>query len=207
MSELRDGGHITIREATREDEQRLRAIAFTAKATWGYDRDRVHTWAETLQLFGETAPTAEIYVAETAGLAIAWMRLVPGNESCVLEDLWVAPISQRTGVGTKLFRFAERRACQLDAPRLEWEAEPNAIGFYERMGGRHIRDTPRNEWGRTLPVMADSPSLASCVTRRHLQGNSARRLDDLRRTNGRRCNPDDSLSPGRGSRSRPSRQR
>lgn len=157
MSELRDGGHITIREATREDEQRLRAIAFTAKATWGYDRDRVRTWAETLQLFGKTAPTAEIYVAETAGLAIAWMRLVPGNESCVLEDLWVEPISQRAGVGTKLFRFAERRACQLDAPRLEWEAEPNAIGFYERMGGRHIRDTPRNEWGRTLPVMAVFP--------------------------------------------------
>ena len=35
--------------------------------------------------------------------------------------------------------------------RMEWEAEPNALGFYERMGGRYLRDSdPRSKWGRTL---------------------------------------------------------
>jgi hypothetical protein len=37
---------------------------------------------------------------------------------------------------------------------MEWEAEPNAVGFYERMGGRHVRDSEPNEWGRVLEVMA-----------------------------------------------------
>jgi hypothetical protein len=38
------------------------------------------------------------------------------------------------------------------ATRLEWEAEPNAVGFYEKMGGRHIGDR-MSSWGRMLSVM------------------------------------------------------
>ena len=57
-------------------------------------------------------------------------------------------------MGSTLFRLAQRRAPDLGARWLEWEAEPNAIGFYERMGGRHVRDTRPNEWGRILQVMA-----------------------------------------------------
>jgi hypothetical protein len=35
---------------------------------------------------------------------------------------------------------------------LEWEAEPNALEFYEKMGARRLRDST-SEWGRTLSVM------------------------------------------------------
>lgn len=30
---------------------------------------------------------------------------------------------------------------------MEWEADPNALGFYRKMGGRHLR-TEVTEWGR-----------------------------------------------------------
>jgi hypothetical protein len=36
---------------------------------------------------------------------------------------------------------------------MEWEAEPNALGFYERMGGRYLRDSEPSAWGRVIPVM------------------------------------------------------
>ena len=39
------------------------------------------------------------------------------------------------------------------ARRLEWEAEPNATGFYERMGGTYVRDSEVTEWGRVLEVL------------------------------------------------------
>jgi GNAT superfamily N-acetyltransferase len=70
-----------------------------------------------------------------------------------LEDLWVTPEWFGKGVGSELFRHALERAEQIGATRLEWEAEPNAVGFYEKMGGVHLRDTEPNEWGRSLPVM------------------------------------------------------
>jgi GNAT superfamily N-acetyltransferase len=147
---------VAIREAAPADEPRLREIALAAKAGWGYDRRRVADWAAGIRLFGAAAPCSEIYVAEAGGDPVAWMRLLPGEDACVLEDLWVDPGSQRGGVGSALFRLAERRARALRAARLEWEAEPNAVGFYERMGGRHVRDGVPGEWGRVLPVMAVS---------------------------------------------------
>jgi hypothetical protein len=36
---------------------------------------------------------------------------------------------------------------------MEWEAEPNALGFYEKMGGRFLRDSEPTEWDRVIPVM------------------------------------------------------
>jgi GNAT superfamily N-acetyltransferase len=72
----------------------------------------------------------------------------------VLDDLWVEPGAMGGGIGTGLFRFAAERARELGARTMEWEAEPNAIGFYERMGGRYVRDSEPSEFGRILPVMA-----------------------------------------------------
>jgi hypothetical protein len=36
---------------------------------------------------------------------------------------------------------------------MEWEAEPNAIGFYEKMGGAYVRDGDLSAWDRVNPVM------------------------------------------------------
>jgi GNAT superfamily N-acetyltransferase len=66
---------------------------------------------------------------------------------------WVEPAWIGQGIGARLFRHAVERARQLGAKRLEWEAEPNAVGFYERMGGRYLRDSEPSEWGRVLAVM------------------------------------------------------
>jgi GNAT superfamily N-acetyltransferase len=71
---------------------------------------------------------------------------------CVLEHLWVEPARMRRGAGSQLFRRAAERAAGLGATALEWEAEPNAFGFYGRMGGRPVR-TATSEWGRELTVM------------------------------------------------------
>jgi len=77
-------GRTNTRPAVREDEQRLREIAFAAKSSWGYDHDRVRGWVDTLHLFGETAPPAEIHVAERARHPIAWLRVIPYDGFCVL---------------------------------------------------------------------------------------------------------------------------
>lgn len=58
------------------------------------------------------------------------------------------------GVGTALFRHAVDRAAALGARRLEWESDAGAVGFYERMGGRRVRDSTTTEVGRVLPIMA-----------------------------------------------------
>jgi GNAT superfamily N-acetyltransferase len=84
---------------------------------------------------------------------VGWAGLVPKGDVYWLDDLWIEPSSIGTGIGSRLFQHAVRVAAALGAKRMEWEAEPNALGFYERMGGRYLRDSEPSEWGRVLQVM------------------------------------------------------
>jgi GNAT superfamily N-acetyltransferase len=143
---------IRIRDGQASDFERLRKIAVDSKAHWGYDRRLVEEWAE-----GEFEPEGLgrrlVYVAEAEGAPIGWASLIPRGAVGWLEDLWVEPAWIGRGVGRMLFEHVKDRAGRLGAERLEWEAEPNAHGFYERMGGSYVRDSEVTEWGRVLDVL------------------------------------------------------
>ena len=94
-----------------------------------------------------------LYVAEADGRPVGWAALIPRGEVGWLEDLWVEPAWIGKGLGRQLFEHVADEARLRGAHRLEWEAEPNATGFYERMGGTYVRDSEETEWGRVLEVL------------------------------------------------------
>jgi len=106
---------------------------------------------------GDFSPTGlgkkDAYVAEVDGRAVGWVAVIPQGDSCWLDDLWVEPEWIGAGIGSSLFRHAAERGRQLGAGRMEWEAEPNALGFYEKMGGRYLRDSEPSAWGGIIAVM------------------------------------------------------
>ena len=144
---------VRIRPAAAGEGERLREITAAAKGFWGYDPVRVREWAAALDLSPGRLAAACAYVAELDRRAVAWAEILPpAGGVCVLEHLWVEPALIRRGLGSLLFRFAAGRARELGATALEWEAEPNALGFYRTLGGRHLR-TEITEWGREGSVM------------------------------------------------------
>jgi GNAT superfamily N-acetyltransferase len=144
---------VLIRAGTERDVPRLREIAVDAKAHWGYDRGQVEEWAQGGDFDPESLRAREVYVAEADGEPIGWASLIPRGEVGWLEDLWIDPSWIGRGVGRLLFEHVADRARSLGARRLEWEAEPNATGFYERMGATYVRDSDVTEWGRVLDVL------------------------------------------------------
>ncbi len=143
-----------IRRARPDEGELLREIAIASKSYWGYDLERVRDWAAGGDFTAEGLVRKSVHVAEVDGRVVGWSGLIPRGGVCWLDDLWVEPSSIGTGIGSRLFRHAAQVAAELGASRMEWEAEPNALGFYERMGGRHVRDSEPSEWGRVLQVMA-----------------------------------------------------
>jgi GNAT superfamily N-acetyltransferase len=144
---------LEIRRGRPEEAETLRAIMEASKAHWGYDRQFVSDWAASVDLSSEKFARHEIYVAEHDHRFLGWAALDPPVDGVgVLDDLWVEPSSMGQGVGARLFATVRERAEQLGAVRLEWDAEPNSVGFYEQMGGRYLRDHV-SEWGRITPVM------------------------------------------------------
>ena len=131
----------------------MREIAVEAKAHWGYDRALVEEWALGGDFDPESLRKLLLYVAESDGRPVGWAALIPRGEVGWLEDLWVEPAWIGRGVGRALFEHVAAEARQRGARRLEWEAEPNAQGFYEHLGATYVRDSEETEWGRVLEVL------------------------------------------------------
>jgi N-acetylglutamate synthase-like GNAT family acetyltransferase len=140
---------VRIRAAEPDDVRRLRELTLDSKAHWGYDRDFVARWAAELAFDSEH----ERWVAEVNGRVVGWAALVPPQGGvAILDDLWIDPAWMRQDIGSQLFHHVATRARALGATAMEWGAEPNSVGFYEKVGGRKLRDHV-TEWGRVAPWM------------------------------------------------------
>ena len=138
-----------VRSASAADAPRMREIACASKGYWGYDEERLRTWSAAL----EYSSRHEHWVAECDGAVAAYASLVPPDEGvCELDDLWVDPPFIGRGIGSVLFAHAVDHARALGARAVRLEAEPDALGFYERKGA-HVVGSRTSSWGRELPVM------------------------------------------------------
>lgn len=77
--------------------------------------------------------------------------LLFAGADCELEHFWIAPSRIGKGVGRTLFAHAVDRCRAIGVRRLWINADPNAEGFYARMGARRVGEVPSTPAGRTLP--------------------------------------------------------
>ena len=144
-----------IRRAFPEEATALSQIAFAAKAYWGYPKRWMEIWKPQLTFSSEYFEKNESWVSETDGTPIAFYTLQVRDGTAWLENLFVSPEFMGKGIGKRLFLHAAELSRHLGYETLQLEADPNAVGFYERMGmhrigGRHseVENEPR-----ILPIM------------------------------------------------------
>ena len=132
----------------------MSALAARSKAYWGYDPAFLERVRDAMTLHPEDVDRHEVWVlASSSGAPIGYHRVITGDPA-ELEDLWVEPSSIGSGAGRRLFEHAVEVARGAGASALEIDADPHAVGFYERMGAVQIGHTPSTLIpGRILPRM------------------------------------------------------
>ncbi len=133
----------------------LSAIAWTAKAHWGYPAHWMEQWRELLTITPDFVAQHETFVAHLAGEAIGFYALVEKPDSISLEHLWVLPERIGQGIGRALFEHAAGRAAARGASRLTIENDPQAEPFYLHLGARRVGAVPSEIDGhpRELPLL------------------------------------------------------
>jgi GNAT superfamily N-acetyltransferase len=149
-----DGG-IEIGRASPGDAEVLTRIAFAAKRYWGYPERWIEGWRETLTITPEFVRDNEVHAAVEGGEPFGFYALGGTGRELELEHLWVSPAWIGTGAGRRLFEHAMDRAASRGAKQVEIEADPNAEGFYLRMGARRTGENVYEIEGhrRVLPRM------------------------------------------------------
>lgn len=143
-----------IVRAKPEDAESLTRISFAAKRHWGYPERWISHWKDALTVTPELINNSEVWAAMEEE-AVGFYVLTGTDNVLELEHLWVEPDRIGTGVGRALFEHALGRAASLGATALEVEADPNAEGFYLRMGARRTGENFYEIEGekRELPVL------------------------------------------------------
>jgi GNAT superfamily N-acetyltransferase len=150
------GNRVEIRRASPGDADALTRIAFAAKRYWEYPERWISHWSETLTITPELVRDNEVYAAVSDGEPFGFYALAGTGHELELEHLWVSPAWIGSGTGRLLFEHAMDRAASRGAQHVEIEADPNAEGFYLRMGARRAGENVYEIDGqrRVLPRMA-----------------------------------------------------
>ena len=146
---------VEVRRASPGDAEVLTRIAFAAKRYWGYPERWISHWSESLTITPEFVRDNEVYAAVLGGEPFGFYALAGTGHELELDHLWVSPAWIGSGTGRLLFEHAMDRAASRGAKHVEIEADPNAEGFYLRMGARRTGENVYEIEGhrRALPRM------------------------------------------------------
>lgn len=154
---------IDIVKALPSDAEMLTRIAFAAKRHWGYPEEYYAIWAPELTVTEGYIEKEMVYIAKVNGQAVgffaiteaaedAWSGEVIIEKGFYLDHLFIDPPFIRQGIGAQMIRFALCIAKARGIKNLRLFSDPNARGFYEKMGAKHICESPSSIPNRTLPI-------------------------------------------------------
>jgi N-acetylglutamate synthase-like GNAT family acetyltransferase len=150
---------MNIRQASTQDAATLTRIAYEAKRHWGYPERWLERWDADLTITPEFIADNHVYIAEDGNRVSGFYALSVKGQKAELEHMWVAPDLIGTGVGKELFLAAMQKAAELKLSAVEISSDPNAEGFYQKMGAYRVGETTSELDGepRILPRLSIDP--------------------------------------------------
>lgn len=151
-----------IRPANIKDSCILTEISFSSKRYWKYPEKYYRVWANELTITPDYISSNEVWVYESGREIVAYYSLVTLNKEIKvagialarghwLEHMFTKPAYIGIGIGTELVVHLRNRCIQKKIEELNILADPNAKGFYEKMGCRYVQEFPSTIMGRTTP--------------------------------------------------------
>jgi GNAT superfamily N-acetyltransferase len=147
---------IEILRALPEHADPLTQIAIAAKGYWNYPEKWMQLWIPVLTISPEYISENETWMIVVDNKPVAYYSLEQDLGDLWLDNLWVLPEYMGQGIGRSLFEHALERSRSRGFSNLKIEADPNAQGFYEKMGAWKVDERHHGEMDgqpRILPVM------------------------------------------------------
>jgi GNAT superfamily N-acetyltransferase len=145
---------LKVRPAHAGEAEFLTDLSLRAKALWGYDAAFLARCRAIMTVKAPNIERLPHYVAVLDGRIAGFYGLEPETDGIGLDYLFVEPDLVGRGIGRALWLHAVDTARRSGHPALIVVSDPNAEGFYLRMGCRRIGTRPSElENGRQLPLL------------------------------------------------------
>lgn len=132
---MRTRAPVLIRDARAAEQRSLTELQRRASLHWEAYREQLLAHPDAIDLPVEQIEGGLVRVAELGADVVGFAVLLrPRGGACELDGLFVEPAHMGAGVGRALIEDARRIARERGAARIEVVANPEAAGFYERLG-------------------------------------------------------------------------
>jgi ribosomal protein S18 acetylase RimI-like enzyme len=127
---------VSIRDARPDEAPALEALQRRSADVWEEYRAELMTHPDAIEPPHQAIAERRARVATDASRAILGFSVVlpVENRRCELDDLFVEPRRMGQGIGRALVRDLAERAQAAGAQYVDVIANPNAVGFYGRVG-------------------------------------------------------------------------
>ncbi|MBE7103375.1 GNAT family N-acetyltransferase [Bacillus cereus] len=141
-----------IREAVLCETDELSELALLSKATWDYNEEFILACKEDLTITEEYIKDNFVYVLENDNTKIGFFSFLRNENT--LDFLYIHPDDKGKGYGKILWMFVIEKANELGLKSFTIDSDPNAKGFYLKMGAKLIGETPSTVFkDRLLPLL------------------------------------------------------
>ncbi|QDQ02850.1 GNAT family N-acetyltransferase [Lysinibacillus fusiformis] len=143
-----------FRRAQIGDSSILSNIAYKSKAYWGYTEDFIQKCKDTdaLTVTKEYIEKNSVYLVESDNEIVAFYSFDINEKK--LDALFIEPDYIGKGLGKIIWEHLLNKAKELELNEFTIDSDPNAEGFYLKMGAENIGSTPSTVFpDRSLPLM------------------------------------------------------
>ena len=127
---------LQLRAARIDELDKLTELCLQSKALCGYDDAFMRYCREMLTFHPADIENSSICVAESDNQLLGAAQLSFDDGNAFLKHLFVSPARTRRGIGKALFGWSLQAAHRAGAERLLIDCDPQAAGFFQRMGAR-----------------------------------------------------------------------
>lgn len=146
-------GLMKVREALLDEAEIISEIAILSKAYWNYSSEFIQACKEDLTIDQSYIQENHVYVLESEEGVVGFFAFQLKEQNS-LDFFYVHPSYIGMSYGKVMWNSIIKTAKQLGVKTFTIDSDPNAKGFYEKMGAKQIGETPSTVFeGRTLPLM------------------------------------------------------
>jgi GNAT superfamily N-acetyltransferase len=154
---------ITIRPAKDKENGVLTNLSFASKRYWNYPKEYFDVWRKELTITSDYISANIVYVAEVNKKVVGYFAIVEVQKDFLagkvivkkgfwLEHIFILPEFIGQGIGTDLMAEVKHICSKTKIDRLYIFSDPNAKGFYDKIGARYLNESPSSIEGRTVSL-------------------------------------------------------
>ncbi|CAG9613616.1 hypothetical protein BACCIP111899_02835 [Bacillus rhizoplanae] len=142
-----------VRKALLEEAKELSNLALASKATWNYSEEFILACKEDLTITEQYIKNNYVYILEEKQEIIGFFSF-QRKEVDSLDFLYLHPNYKGKGYGRILWESVVQKAEELEIKSFTIDSDPNAKGYYVKMGAKQIGEIPSTVFkNRILPLL------------------------------------------------------